>query len=182
MGNRLSRIYTRTGDDGTSGLADGTRIAKSSPRLDAMGEIDELNSWLGLLISEGIPEQATEQLRHIQHILFNLGGVLSLTEPGKAELKDYTGLLEAWIDDYNSHLPPLREFILPGGNRAAATCHIARTVCRRAERKLAGLADTLVLPPAMTVFINRLSDLLFVLARILARSEGDDEIYWNRDV
>jgi len=182
MGHRLSRIYTRTGDDGATGLADGSRIAKSSPRLAAMGEIDEINSWLGLLLCEAIPEPAAGQLRQLQHILFNMGSALAFPDPAKSQLKDYTSTFETWIDAYNTELPPLKEFILPGGNEAAAMCHIARTVCRRAERTLAGLSETHALPRALTVGINRLSDLLFVIARVLARSNGGAEVYWDRDI
>ncbi|TAJ93432.1 MAG: cob(I)yrinic acid a,c-diamide adenosyltransferase [Gammaproteobacteria bacterium] len=182
MGHRLSRIYTRTGDDGATGLADGSRIAKSAIQLAAMGDIDELNSWLGLLLCEAIPEPVAGQLRQLQHILFNMGSALAFPDPAKARLKDYTSTFEAWIDAYNAELPPLKEFILPGGNRTASICHVARTVCRRAERTLAGLAQTQTLPRALTVGINRLSDLLFVIARVLARSNGGNEVYWDREV
>ncbi len=180
MGHRLSKIYTRTGDDGTTGLGDGNRIAKSSARLHALGEIDELNCHLGLLINEDLPIDLGAVLLDIQHDLFDLGGELSIPE---SEFVNEAAVIkiEAAIDRYNEALPPLKEFILPGGNRAAAICHLARAVCRRAERSLQVLADDAALNPQALKFVNRLSDLLFVAARVIARDSGAGEVLWQRD-
>ena len=179
MGNRLSKIYTRTGDAGTTGLGDGARVAKDSERVAAIGDLDELNSLLGLLISMEQEESITGPLIDIQHDLFDLGGELSI--PSSATLQDAnTTHLEAQLDDWNEALPPLKEFILPGGNSSAAVCHLARAVCRRSERSLVSLsARETVNQPALT-YVNRLSDLLFVLARVLARRDGGEEVFWDR--
>lgn len=180
MGNRLTKIYTRTGDHGETGLGDGTRIAKTAPRVAAMGEVDELNSLLGLLIIHCELPGMREQLQDIQHVLFNLGGELSI--PGAALiLEKNVSLLEQLIDEYNGKLPPLKEFILPGGNEAAATCHLARSVCRRAERSVMNLGKVDILNHHSQTYLNRLSDLLFVFARTLARQSGGAEIYWQKD-
>ena len=178
MGNRLSKIVTRTGDDGSTGLGDGSRTGKETLRIQAMGDVDELNSQLGLLLCETLPEQVSVDLLCIQHALFDLGGELSL--PGQllmeaahvAQLDDYLGV-------YNADLPPLREFILPGGSRAAAQAHVCRSVCRRAERSLVGLGKTDKTNPLATQYLNRLSDLLFVLARVLNRHVGQMDIFWQ---
>lgn len=181
MGHRLSKIYTRTGDDGTTGLGDGSRVAKDDLRVEAYGTVDELNACIGLLRAE-LPEQHAAQnlLGDIQHDLFDVGGELCI--PGYVLLKaEQIDLLESAIDALNENLPMLKEFILPGGNRAASLAHMARTVCRRAERRvhtLAGSADTIGVLPLQ--YLNRLSDYLFVLARVLAREQGGEEVLWNR--
>jgi len=180
MGNRLSKIYTRTGDDGTTGLASGERIDKCDARVEAFGSIDELNSALGLLLTE--PELSAEirtPLVRIQSELFELGGELSL--PGyRGIVGDHVSRLESELDGLNEGLPPLKEFVLPGGNRAAAVCHVARTICRRAERRAWAAAKVATINPDLLRYLNRLSDLLFVMARCLARRNGGDETLWQR--
>lgn len=184
MGNRLSKIYTKTGDEGTTGLGDGNRIAKTDPRVEAMGDVDELNSLIGMLICV-LPQPANtefrlqEELLLIQHDLFDLGGELSI--PGSSLLPDDSvDRLETMIDRYNEPLPALKEFILPGGSAAAAQCHLARAVCRRAERRVVGLnLDSEVTNTALR-YINRLSDLLFVVARVISRMDGGAEVNWDR--
>jgi len=179
MGNRLSRLYTRTGDDGTTGLGDGTRVAKTGARVAAIGELDELNSHLGVLLAESLPAAIGTLLTHIQHDLFDLGGELAI--PGSVVLgSDRVTALEAATDGYNASLGPLREFILPGGGRAGAQAHVARAVCRLSERVLAGLASQEPVNPQSLAYVNRLSDLLFVLARQLNRAEGVKESHWER--
>jgi len=179
MGNRLTKIYTRTGDDGTTGLGDGSRVDKTSARIEAMGDIDEVNSLVGLLLTLGTGAALREQLIDVQHALFDAGGELSL--PGKLLITEkYVLRLEQAIDQYNSRLPALQEFILPGGSEAAAVCHLARAVCRRAERHLVQLGRTETTNPQTSIFLNRLSDLLFVVARCLAREQGGTEIYWDK--
>ena len=179
MGHRLSKIYTRTGDDGTTGLGDGNRTSKIGDRVAAMGELDELNSTLGVLLSGDLPSEHRRLVLTIQHDLFDLGGELSI--PGSTLLPDAAiSNLEDEIDEMNERLPPLKEFILPGGNSAAAQCHLARAVCRRAERSVARLAAQETVNVAALAYINRLSDLLFVLARTLARSAGGTEVLWDR--
>jgi cob(I)alamin adenosyltransferase len=180
MGYRLTKLYTRTGDNGTTGLADGSRIDKSSLRIDVMGDIDELNSLLGLLICESTCDDISGHLQKIQHILFNLGGSLSLPDQ-LPPANNNTTMTEQLIDQYNADLPPLKEFILPGGSREASICHVARSVCRRVERKLVKLGKSADLDRDSMQFINRLSDLLFVFARVLARKKGDNEVYWKKD-
>ena len=180
MGNRLSKIYTRTGDDGTTGLANGERIAKADPRVAAFGDVDETNSALGLLLTEAdVPAAIRSSLARIQHELFEIGAELSL--PGYRQItSDHVQALERDLDGLNAELPPLKEFVLPGGTRAAATCHLARTICRRAERS-AWTANTLTaLNPELLRYLNRLSDLLFVMARSLARQHGGQETLWQR--
>lgn len=179
MANRLSKIVTRTGDDGTTGLASGDRIGKDQPRVAALGDVDELNSAIGLLLSETLPPTVREALTDIQHDLFDLGGELSL--PGHTLVTaNHLSRIESLISGFNADLPPLRDFILPGGSRAAALAHVARTVCRRAERALVvlGHAETLPLLPAQ--YLNRLSDLLFVLARVLNRAGGGSDALWQQ--
>jgi len=181
MGHRLSKIYTRTGDDGTTGLGDGSRVAKDDLRVEAYGTVDELNATIGLLRAE-LPAQHTAQklLGDIQHDLFDAGGELCI--PGYVLLKaEQIELLEKAIDALNENLPMLKEFILPGGNRAASLAHVARTVCRRAERRLHTLARSEETLGALPLhYLNRLSDYLFVLARTLARENDGTEVLWNR--
>lgn len=186
MGHRLSRIYTRTGDAGTTGLGDGSRVGKDSPRIAALGDTDELNSLLGVILVEELPDEVRELLVGIQHDLFDLGGELSV--PGAAFLKPgQPARLEAAIDRYNGELSPLKEFILPGaGNlrpvagHAAALTHLARTVCRRAERSLVALAASQPVSAAARQYLNRLSDLLFVLARWLNKTAGSGDVLWQK--
>jgi cob(I)alamin adenosyltransferase len=184
MANRLSQIATRTGDDGTTGLGDGTRVPKSHGRNAAMGDVDELNSHLGVLLAEPLPDDVRALLVTIQHELFNLGGELSI--PGFTLLKDdAVAGLDAALARYNETLPRLMEFILPAGTRSAALAHVARAVARRAERAVVALADTEAINPAPRLFLNRLSDLLFVLARVLNRANldglGGDDVYWKSE-
>ncbi len=178
MGHRLSKIYTRTGDSGTTGLGDGSRVDKDDLRVQAYGELDELNSQLGVVLAEDIPSAARDCLGEIQQLLFDVGGDLCI--PGRNSLSQaHIRWLEDWLDHFNATLPALKEFILPGGNRAAAACHVARTVCRRAERTVVSLAKAESLNPLVLAFLNRLSDLLFVVARILARHGNGLEVLWQ---
>ena len=180
MGNRLSRIYTKTGDDGTTGLGDGSRVAKDSVRVAAYGTVDEANSVIGLLLACELPGDIRELLTRVQHQLFDLGGELCI--PGHAAIFDAdVEALEARLDHYNDDLPPLKDFILPGGGEAAARCHVARTVVRRAERDTVTLSRHDAVRPQAIRYLNRLSDLLFVLARVLARASGHGEVVWNHD-
>ena len=180
MGNRLSQIATRTGDDGTTGLGDGARVPKSSPRVHAMGDVDELNSHIGLLLCEDLPADIRELLNDIQHQLFNLGGELSI--PGYQLLKEEAVIqLDEALALYNEKLPRLQEFILPAGNRAASQAHICRTVARRAERLVVELAQTETIHAAPRHYLNRLSDLMFVLSRVLNRMNGGDDVYWKSE-
>ena len=180
MGNRLSKIYTRTGDKGTTGLGNGSRVDKDSLRVEAYGTVDEMNSIIGMILSESeIKSPITEWLLEIQHDLFDLGAELCI--PGHTVLNEqFIQRLEHWIDQLNGNLPHLKEFILPGGNRAASTCHLARAVCRRAERRLLSLAKSEAVSEHALTYLNRLSDLLFVCSRHLARADGKEEILWNR--
>lgn len=179
MANRLSKIVTRTGDDGSTGLSSGERIAKDQPRIAAMGDVDELNSTIGVLLTESLPSAVRDALEGVQHDLFDLGGELSL--PGHTLVADsHLARIDALIEQFNADLPPLREFILPGGSRAAALAHVARTVCRRAERTLVRLRQTDNLPPLPAQYLNRLSDLLFVLARTLNRAGGGSDVHWQQ--
>jgi len=179
MANRLSKIVTRTGDDGTTGLSSGERIGKNSVRVAAMGDVDELNSAIGVLLCEQLPRNIRDALTDIQHDLFDLGGELSL--PGHSLVSAAQVLrLESLIELLNGDLPSLREFVLFGGTRAAALAHVARTVCRRAERTLATLADEQSLPPLPLQYLNRLSDLLFVLARVCNRVDGNGDVLWQQ--
>ncbi len=178
MGHRLSKIYTRTGDAGETGLGDGSRVAKSSLRIGAIGDIDELNSVLGLVLAEDLPAPAREALEGVQHDLFDLGGELSI--PGRTAMQDrHIVQLESLLDAFNAELPPLKEFILPGGSRAAAAAHQARTVCRRAERSLVALGESEPISTAARMYLNRLSDLLFVLGRALNRHAGRGDVLWQ---
>lgn len=179
MGHRLSKIYTRTGDEGTTGLGDGARVKKFVPRVHALGDVDELNTTIGLLLAEDLPATLATRLLEIQHDLFDLGGELSI--PGMTLLPaDAIARLEAHIDEYNETLPPLKEFILPSGSRRVAACHFARAVCRRVERTVVELADVEAVSDTVLQYLNRLSDLLFVLARHLAREQLGKEVMWDR--
>jgi cob(I)alamin adenosyltransferase len=182
MSNRLTQIATRTGDDGTTGLGDGSRVPKDHLRVQAMGEVDELNSTLGVLLAEPLPADVRELLVTVQHELFNLGGELSI--PGYELLKaQAVARLDEALAHYNAQLPRLKEFILPGGTRSAALAHVSRTVARRAERALVTLAASEPVNEAPRQYLNRLSDLLFVLARVLNRANldgrGGDDVYWR---
>jgi cob(I)alamin adenosyltransferase len=180
MGHRLSRIVTRTGDAGTTGLGDGTRVPKDAARIEAIGAVDELNSTLGVLLAEPLPEAIATMLADVQHDLFDLGGELSI--PGYAAVTDgHVARLEDAVERCNADLPPLKEFILPGGTRAAALAHVARTVCRRAERALVHLAATETVTDPSRRYLNRLSDLLFVVARTLNRAQGRPDVLWQKD-
>lgn len=180
MGNRLSKIYTRTGDDGTTGLGDGSRISKDSIRVDAMGDVDELNSVIGLILTESIPSNLEAMLTKIQHDLFNLGGEICI--PGYVILQQaHIDNLERAIDTLNDELKPLKEFILPGGTKAAALCHLARTVCRRAERKLTQLHRNEKITEISLQYLNRLSDLLFVLCRIINKEASVNDVLWKNE-
>jgi len=181
MGNRLSKIYTRTGDDGTTGLGDGSRIAKDAVRVEAYGTVDELNSALGMILAVAqLPEDIAVLLTEVQHDLFDLGGELCI--PGSQAVKaERVTWLEESLDRLNEALPPLKDFILPGGGPAAAACHLARTIARRAERRAWSLARKEALSADLTNYLNRLSDLLFVIARVLARHERGTEVLWRHD-
>lgn len=178
MGNRLSKIYTRTGDKGTTGLSDGSRVAKDSIRINAIGSVDELNSVIGLVISGNADEDSNALLTEIQHKLFNVGGELSLPGHALIEEKDVTWL-ENQLDRLNENLEPLKDFILPGGTRAASYCHLARSICRRAERDLITLGHQEDVSPVIMQYLNRLSDLLFVLARHINKLENHPDVLWN---
>lgn len=179
MGHRLSKIVTRTGDQGTTGLATGDRVAKTHARVRALGDIDELNSQLGVLLAHDLPEPVRKALTRIQHQLFDLGGELSM--PGAVVITDKQLLqLEGDVLALNLDLPPLKEFVLPGGDASAAACHLARAVARRAERSLWMLNESEPINPISLRFANRLSDLLFVCARVLARRDGGREVSWQR--
>ncbi len=178
MGHRLTKIYTRTGDDGTTGLGDGTRVAKDNARVEALGTVDELNSALGLLLTESLPPEVVSALTGIQHALFDLGAELSI--PGHRIVSDRrTDELESQLDRWNAELPPLKEFILPGGARPAALCHLGRSICRRAERRVYSLSRLEPVSPAALRYLNRLSDLLFVLARLLNQAAGSGDVLWQ---
>jgi cob(I)alamin adenosyltransferase len=179
MGHRLTKIYTRTGDAGTTGLGDGSRVSKNSLRIEAIGSVDELNSAIGVLLAETLAETVRRCLLDVQHDLFDLGGELSI--PGYTSIGDsHVARLEGVLDRFNADLPALKEFILPGGSRAAALCHVARTVCRRAERRVVALVAAEPLSPALQRYLNRLSDLLFVLCRVLNRDAGVTDVYWQK--
>ena len=180
MGHRLSKIVTRTGDSGTTGLGDGSRVGKDSARIEAIGAVDELNSTLGVLAAEMLPMPIAACLADIQHDLFDLGGELSI--PGHSAVSEaHVERIEAAVDRFNADLSPLKEFILPGGTRAASLAHVSRTVCRRAERALVVLAQTETVGDFARKYLNRLSDLLFVLARVLNRAEGQADVLWRRE-
>ena len=180
MGKRLTQIATRTGDNGTTGLGDNTRISKDSLRVHAMGDVDELNSHIGVLLCEHMPNDVRLLLVEIQHQLFNLGGELSI--PGFELLKGEALLaLDQALEHYNSELPKLQEFILPAGNRAASQAHVCRTVARRAERAVVALGAVEAVKDTPRQYLNRLSDLMFVLARVLNRMNGGDDVYWKSE-
>ena len=184
MGNRLSKIVTRTGDAGTTGLGDGSRVDKDSPRIDALGEVDELNSLIGVLRASALPPvveaRVQEVLSVVQHDLFDLGGELCI--PGAATMKtEQVAQLEAWAEEFNARLTPLKEFILPGGTPAAAHAHLARTVCRRAERSVVRLAHHETVSDHARQYLNRLSDLLFILGRSLNKEAGGSDVLWRHN-
>ena len=180
MGNRLSKIYTKTGDDGTTGLGDGSRVAKDSARVTAYGTVDEANSAIGVLLACDVPDDIRTLLTMVQHQMFDLGGELCI--PGHSAVDDDDiDRLERQLDHYNDPLPPLKDFILPGGGEAAARCHLARTIVRRAERECVTLSHHDAVRPQAIRYLNRLSDLLFVLSRVLARNSGHGEILWNHE-
>ena len=180
MPNRLTKIATRTGDDGTTGLGDGSRTRKDSARVTAIGGIDELNSMLGMVAAEALPPDVAPVIVAIQHDLFDLGGELSI--PGFEKLSPVRlAQLDAWLDGFNRQLPALAEFILPGGSRSAALAHVSRTICRRAERDVVSLAGLEFVRPLCQQYLNRLSDLLFVLARVLNRTSGGSDVLWQKE-
>lgn len=180
MGNRLSKIYTRTGDTGTTGLGDGSRADKDAARVEAYGTVDELSSAIGVLLSHPMPDEVSRPLVEVQHNLFDLGGELCV--PGYTVIAEQqVHWLEEVLDEHNSGLPPLKDFILPGGGPAAAACHLARTICRRAERRVYTLGREEEINPQGLTYLNRLSDLLFVFGRVLARLEGGSEVLWQRN-
>jgi cob(I)alamin adenosyltransferase len=179
MGNRLSQIATRTGDAGTTGLGDGTRVDKDHLRIAALGDVDEVNSFVGLLATEHLPDAVRADLADIQHDLFDLGGELAI--PGYSMIADkQVARLDARLAHYNADLPRLAEFILPGGSRAAAIAHVCRTVCRRAERSLVALGKQDPINVGPRQYLNRLSDLMFVLARVLNRHAGGTDVQWQQ--
>lgn len=180
MGNRLSKIATRTGDNGTTGLGDGSRVGKDSLRVHAMGDVDELNSHIGLLLCEELPPALREELISIQHDLFDLGGELCI--PGYTLITEiHVGRLDTLLEKYNADLPPLKDFILPAGSRAAALAHVCRTICRRAERAIVSLGNSDIINDNPRHYMNRLSDLLFVLSRVLNRFAGGGDVLWEKD-
>ena len=180
MGHRLSKIATRTGDNGTTGLGDGSRTGKDSLRVHAMGEVDELNSHMGVLLCEDLPATLREELVSIQHDLFDLGGELCI--PGYTMITEVqVARLDALLQKYNADLPPLKDFILPGGSRAASLAHVCRTVCRRAERAIVSLGKNEKINDNPRQYMNRLSDLLFVLSRVLNRHAGGVDVQWEKD-
>ncbi|BBP04051.1 ATP:cob(I)alamin adenosyltransferase [Sulfuriferula plumbiphila] len=178
MGYRLSKITTRTGDDGSTGLGDGSRTSKDAARVEALGDVDELNSQIGVVLAENLPAAVGDLLSEVQHGLFDLGGELSI--PGYTTItEDHLAALDAAIARHNAALPPLEEFILPAGSRAASLCHVARTVCRRAERRVVTLARNEPVSPLAVQYLNRLSDLLFILCRVLNRHAGLADVCWQ---
>ena len=180
MGNRLSKIYTRTGDDGSTGLGDGSRTEKDSLRVEAIGTVDELNSVIGVLLCHSLPEATQSALTNIQHSLFDIGGELCI--PGSTLITaDRVDALEQLLDSLNENLAPLKEFILPGGSPAAAACHQARAVCRRAERRTHSLSKSETINPISIKYLNRLSDLLFVMARHFNKEAGRPDVFWKHE-
>lgn len=178
MGHRLSKIYTRTGDKGTTGLGDGSRVDKDTPRIEAIGAVDELNAVMGLLLAENLLEVIADYLTQIQHRLFDLGGELAVPGSSVLTAADVTSLEER-LDELNEGLSPLKEFILPGGSPAAAICHLARTICRRAERRVFTLSENESVPDVSLQFLNRLSDYLFVAARAINKSVHFKDVPWK---
>jgi cob(I)alamin adenosyltransferase len=178
MGFRLSRIVTRTGDDGTTGLGDGTRVGKDAARVAAMGDVDELNCAIGVVMAEDLPPDIRATLLVVQNDLFDLGGEICI--PGRTAMREeHVALLDRRIEELNAQLPPLKEFVLPGVTRAAGACHVARATCRRAERALVALSRTESVSPTCLQYVNRLSDLFFVAARALNQAAGRDEMLWK---
>ncbi|NKF20689.1 cob(I)yrinic acid a,c-diamide adenosyltransferase [Solimonas marina] len=178
MGNRLSKIVTRTGDAGTTGLATGDRVAKTDPRVAAMGDLDELNSTLGVLLAHELPGEFRDALSVVQHRLFDIGGELAM--PGHTAITDeHVAQLETWAEAFNAELPPLKDFVLPGGGAAAAQAHLTRAITRRAERALWGVHTETPLNLAALRYVNRLSDLMFIIGRRLARADGGNEVIWR---
>jgi len=178
MGNRLSKLVTKTGDDGTTGISGNIRVDKDSVRIEAIGTVDELNAQLGMVLACNIPEELAVPINDIQQILFNLGGELAMPEYTLVEDK-HVSQIEEWVESFNEQLPPLKEFILPRGSMATASCHVARTVCRRAERRLVTLSRAESINPNLKVYLNRLSDLLFVFCRLMAKNDGAKEEMWQ---
>ena len=180
MGNRLTKIYTRTGDEGTTGLGDGNRVEKHSLRVEAFGSVDETNAAIGVVLAEpDLPSAVVDCLTEVQHDLFDLGAELCL--PGHEAISaEFISRLEKQLDDFNSDLPALKDFVLPGGGRAGSACHLARTVCRRAERRVWALRESEPVNTDGLKYLNRLSDLLFVIARVLSRNEQGQEVLWKR--
>jgi cob(I)alamin adenosyltransferase len=180
MGNRLSKIATRTGDNGTTGLGDGSRVSKDSLRVHAMGDVDELNSHIGLLLCEELPPALREELGSIQHDLFDLGGELCI--PGYTLITEaHVARLDKLLEKYNADLPPLKDFILPAGSRGAALAHVCRTICRRGERAIVTLGNSEILNDHPRQYMNRLSDLMFVLSRVLNRFAGGSDVLWEKE-
>ncbi|MFC7517760.1 cob(I)yrinic acid a,c-diamide adenosyltransferase [Herbaspirillum sp. GCM10030257] len=180
MGNRLSKIATRTGDNGTTGLGDGSRVGKDSLRVHAMGDVDELNSHIGLLLCEELPPALRDELVSIQHDLFDLGGELCI--PGYTLITDvHVARLDTLLAKYNADLPPLKDFILPAGSRGAALAHVCRTICRRAERAIVSLGNSEKINDNPRQYMNRLSDLMFVLSRVLNRFAGGSDVLWEKE-
>lgn len=181
MGHRLSKIYTRTGDQGTTGLGDGARVAKTDVRIEAYGTVDEANSAIGMVLAvAGIPDNIVQLLTRVQHELFDLGSELAV--PGyRVMQQEHIDTLEQQLDLLNQDLPMLKEFILPGGGPATAACHLARTITRRAEREVWKVLETQPLALEVPQYLNRLSDLLFVVARVLVRHERGAEVLWKHD-
>ena len=179
MANRLSKIVTRTGDDGTTGLGDGSRVLKTAPRIEAIGAVDELNSSIGMLLADVLPREIRGCLFDVQHDLFDLGGELAV--PGFSMITEaHIALIEEAVERFNARLTPLKEFVLPGGSRPASLAHFARTVCRRAERRVITLADHEAVSPLIQRYLNRLSDLLFVLARVINGTHGVPDVLWQK--
>ncbi|MCO7226403.1 cob(I)yrinic acid a,c-diamide adenosyltransferase [Pleionea sp. CnH1-48] len=178
MGNRLSKLVTKTGDDGTTGIGQNQRVAKDSLRIEAIGTVDELNSAIGMVTSQTLPDNIREKLDKIQHILFNLGGELAMPEYVLVKEEDVS-TLESWLAELNDTLPPLKEFILPKGDMATTCCHLARTICRRAERRMVSLGREESINESGKIYLNRLSDFLFVCCRILAKSSDITEEMWQ---
>ena len=178
MPNRLTKIYTKTGDKGDTGLSTGLRVRKDCPQIQAIGDVDELNSVLGMLMTHDMPKELQDIIVEIQHQLFNLGAELNNAELSFMN-KDIVNKLEIKIDEFNQALPPLKNFILPGGGHAAATCHLARAVCRRAERSVVMLNEDNELNPQLQIYLNRLSDFLFVACRVLSKHAGEEETLWS---
>ena len=179
MKNRISRVVTRSGDQGQTGLADGSRVSKDSARIDAIGQVDELNSVIGLVISEAVTEKMKEELQSIQNELFNMGGELAIVKTSLM-MEDKVLAIDELVENYNNELPPLREFILPGGTKTAGLFHLARSVCRRAERSLVSLGKQESISPVLYQYLNRLSDLFFVYARVANKMAGQSDIFWKK--